>query len=135
VWDVPGEIEFEIPTVDAHGVEGHLLSRISNLERNENYFKAHFAQNTTRVTVPSNTITNILQEHHTIPCVIDYLSIDTEGAEFEALKSIDFNKIDIRFMTIEHGDRPGYIEQFAEYLTPYGYKIHRINHWDVEFEK
>jgi hypothetical protein len=38
-------------------------------------------------------------------------------------------------MTVEHGDRPGYFEEISNYLKPFGYKIHRVNRWDVEFEK
>ncbi len=39
---------------------------------------------------------------------IDYLSIDTEGADFEILSSIDFNTFDIQVIGIENscfGDR------------------------------
>ena len=33
---------------------------------------------------------------------IDYLSIDTEGTEYEILSSLDFNKYDISIMSVEH---------------------------------
>jgi FkbM family methyltransferase len=33
---------------------------------------------------------------------IDYLSIDTEGAEYEILQSLDFNKLNIRLMSVEN---------------------------------
>ena len=36
------------------------------------------------------------------PKVIDYLSIDTEGSEFEILNSFDFGKYQIRIITCEH---------------------------------
>jgi len=32
---------------------------------------------------------------------IDYLSIDTEGAEYEILQSLDFDKLNIRLMSVE----------------------------------
>lgn len=60
---------------------------------------------------------------------------NTDGAEFEALLGIDFAAVDIGFLTIEHGFRPGYKEQFAQYLAPYGYSVHRVNKWDSEFTK
>jgi hypothetical protein len=63
------------------------------------------------------------------------MSLDVEGAEMEALKGIDFSLIDIKFMTVEHGNREGYIDLFYNYLKNFGYKIHRINKWDVEFTR
>jgi FkbM family methyltransferase len=39
---------------------------------------------------------------HDAPKIIDYLSIDTEGSEFEILKSFPFDKWNIRLLTIEH---------------------------------
>jgi hypothetical protein len=38
-------------------------------------------------------------------------------------------------MTIEHGNRKGYKNIFANYLKQFGYRVHRINQWDIEFEK
>jgi FkbM family methyltransferase len=43
-----------------------------------------------------------LLDHHNAPMEIDYLSIDTEGSEFEILKSFDFNKYKIKIITCEH---------------------------------
>ena len=33
---------------------------------------------------------------------VDYLSLDTEGAEFAILKTIDFNKIKIKAISVEN---------------------------------
>ena len=63
------------------------------------------------------------------------MSLDIEGAEIEALQSINFDLIDIRFMTIEHGNRKGMKNKFDDYLKQFGYKVHRINEWDIEFIK
>jgi hypothetical protein len=38
-------------------------------------------------------------------------------------------------MTIEHGGRKGYMEQIVDYLDHFGFKVHRVNQWDVELEK
>jgi FkbM family methyltransferase len=45
---------------------------------------------------------NDLLSEHRAPKVIDYISVDTEGSEFEILKSFDFNRWDVRTFTIEH---------------------------------
>ena len=50
-----------------------------------------------------NTISlNDLLEKNNSPKVIDYLSIDTEGSEFEILNSFDFSKYEIKIITVEH---------------------------------
>jgi len=131
-WYENSIMELEIPLSDLDGIPGAQLSRLSNINRNENYFKNHFSAKVVRPAVSCRTITSILGKD---PPVIDYMSLDVEGAEIEVLKGIDFSNIDIRFMSIEHGDRPGYLDTFKEFLEPYGYKIHRVNRWDVEFEK
>jgi len=135
VWSSNTELSFEIPNSNHQGINGNLLSRISNLPGNEKHFKTHFKNNTTTVKVPAETVTEILKRTIGIPCVIDYMSLDVEGAELEALKGIDFNNIEIKFMTVEHGDRPGYADKIIDFLKIYGYKVHRFNQWDVELEK
>lgn len=45
---------------------------------------------------------NDLLDKHNAPTVIDYISIDTEGTEYEILKSFNFKKRHIKLITIEH---------------------------------
>jgi len=139
VWKEQTTVQFEIPLKFKKHIPGNVLSRITGIDeldsRNETYFKKQFAAETELVTVEANTVTNILDQTIKLPTVIDYMSLDTEGAEMEALESIDFDKIDIRFMTVEHGNRKGYKNMFEQYLKPFGYRIHRINEWDIEFER
>ena len=47
------------------------------------------------------TLNDLLREHGA-PSVIQYLSIDTEGSEFEILRNFDFNLWHIEIITIEH---------------------------------
>lgn len=50
-----------------------------------------------------NTITlNDLLEKFNAPSVIDYLSIDTEGSEFEILRNLDFSKYKFNYISCEH---------------------------------
>lgn len=52
-------------------------------------------------TVKTISLNDLLNKYNA-PQNIDYLSIDTEGSEFEILKSFDFNKYKIRCITVEH---------------------------------
>jgi FkbM family methyltransferase len=133
VWNERKIVSFEIPLNNIKKTQGNLLSRISNISRNTPGYKKDTI--TKLVQVEAYTITDIVKSNMSAPYVIDYMSLDVEGAEIEALQGIDFDLIDIKFMTVEHGDRPGYLEEISNYLKPFGYKIHRVNRWDVEFEK
>ena len=43
-----------------------------------------------------------LLDTYQAPKTIDYLSIDTEGSEYEILKAFDFDKYKFRVITCEH---------------------------------
>jgi len=45
---------------------------------------------------------NDLLEKYNSPKIIDYLSIDTEGSEYEILKNLNFEKYIFRVITVEH---------------------------------
>ena len=51
--------------------------------------------------IECNTLNKILLDNNTNKC-IDYLSLDIEGAEYDALQSLDFNYWDIALITVEH---------------------------------
>ena len=51
--------------------------------------------------VESVSLNDLLSEH-SAPVEIDYLSIDTEGSEYEILSQFDFLKYSINIITVEH---------------------------------
>lgn len=63
---------------------------------------------------------NDLLKYWNAPQRIDYLSIDTEGSEFDILSQFDFNRFDVRLITVEHNftDNRGLIK---ELLNSKGY--------------
>lgn len=69
----------------------------------------------------------LLEKHHA-PEVIDYLSLDIEGAEWLALKDFPFEKYSFRCMTIERGadDYP----RLRQLLLDKGYRLVKIAHAD-----
>ena len=80
--------------------------------------------------VETISLTDLLR-HHNAPMDIDYLSIDTEGSEFEILRNFDFSTYRIGIITCEHNftsDR----QKIFELLTSKGYqrKYSRASKWD-----
>lgn len=64
---------------------------------------------------------NELLEIHRAPHTVDYLSIDTEGSEFEILNSFDFSRHIFRTITCEHNFTP-MRERILELLSRNGYE-------------
>ena len=58
-----------------------------------------------RYDVATVSLMDLLAEHGA-PAEIYYLSIDTEGSEFDILESFDFGRYDIRVITCEHNFTP-----------------------------
>ena len=68
---------------------------------------------------------------HKAPKIIDYLSIDTEGSEFEILDAFDFSKYRFRVVTCEH-NHTSTREKIFELLTKNGYSriLENISNFD-----
>ena len=75
-------------------------------------------------------------DKYNAPREIDYLSIDTEGSEFDILSHFDFNKYQFRVITCEHNFAPQREEIFS-LLTRNGYlrkfeNISNVDDWYVK---
>ena len=69
-----------------------------------------------------NTISlNDLLKKYNAPQEIDYLSIDTEGSEFDILSAFDFDAYKIKVITCEHNYTP-MRDKIFDLLTSKGYK-------------
>ena len=76
-----------------------------------------------------------LLNKHKAPKEIDYLSIDTEGSEFEILNAFDFDAYKFKVITCEHNYTP-MREKLADLLTSKGYtrkypEYSRFDDWYV----
>jgi FkbM family methyltransferase len=87
---------------------------------------------------PVNTIslTDLLIKHQA-PQIIDYLSIDTEGSEYEILNNFDWDKYTFRIITIEHNYVVEMRNRIFELLSLHGYtrkftEISYIDDWYVK---
>ena len=96
----------ELSTIDSFtNVDGHAKSRNSASNKYE---------------VKTISLEDMLQKHNA-PQKIDYLSIDTEGSEFEILNSFNFDKYDIKIITCEHNYTP-MREKIYSLLSKNGYE-------------
>ena len=81
---------------------------------------------------PVSTISLVdLLIKHNAPKVVDYLSIDTEGSEYQILSNFDFDAYQFRVITCEHNYTP-MREQIYDLLTSNGYqrKYVELSKWD-----
>ena len=79
-----------------------------------------------------NTISlNDLLAKYNAPTTIDYLSIDTEGSEFEILSNFDYDKYNVKIITCEHNYTP-MREEIFNFLTSKNYKrkFEHLSKWD-----
>ena len=76
-------------------------------------------KNNTSYVIETISFKNFAKKYN-IPNKINYISIDTEGTEYEILKSIDLKKYDIKIFTIEHNYSTNR-DLIYKYLTKFGY--------------
>jgi FkbM family methyltransferase len=106
--------------------EYDLLSGISS------YIDAHKAsvdRNKTTIQVETISLTELLDSSNA-PTFIEYMSLDTEGSEYDILKPFNFNKYTFGLIDVEHN----YIEprrtHIRELLESHGYIYVGENKWD-----
>lgn len=86
---------------------------------------------------PVNTISLLdLLNKYDAPAEIDYLSIDTEGSEFDILNNFDFSKYSFKVITCEHNFTP-MREKIFKLLTSKGYERRHtgLSKWDDWYVK
>lgn len=83
------------------------------------------------ITVQTININTLLESHKIYN--IDYVSLDVEGAELSILKTWDFNKHKVKFLTVEHGNVSHYQNAINKELVKKGFILHRNNKWDDEY--
>ena len=98
--------------------EINTLSTIEGFECLDQYSENRKSSKT--YSVETVTLTDLLK-HHKAPKEIDYLSIDTEGSEYEILKNHNFEKYSFKVITCEHNFAPQR-KNINDLLTAKGYK-------------
>jgi FkbM family methyltransferase len=69
----------------------------------------------------TTTTLNKLLEKYNAPTEIDYISVDTEGSEFEILKVFNFQKYNVKLFTIEHNFNQELRDNIFKLMAENGY--------------
>ena len=103
-----GEAEPGLSTLKKYAKNGDWASKIRKTKSSE-----HFVE----------TINlNELLDFYKAPESITYMSIDTEGSEYEILKNFDFSVREIKIITVEHNFHKLQREKIFKLLSSKGYK-------------
>jgi FkbM family methyltransferase len=115
VWNASGEL-----------IEFH-EDNAATLSTAKIYADADFHSRSNFKTYPVETISllDLLEQHHA-PQNIDYLSIDTEGSEYDILSAFDFEKFNIKIITCEHNWSSNR-SKISELLFSKGYEVRHQN--------
>jgi FkbM family methyltransferase len=110
------------------------LSRLAGINPGDGHEQRRLAD-FQEVEVETITLNDLLVRHDA-PRRIDYLSVDTEGAELDILRAFDFDRWDVRAITVEHNFTPAR-EALHELLTANGYErrfpeLSRFDDWYVK---
>ena len=81
--------------------------------------------------VETISLNDLLQKYNCSK-IFDYLSIDTEGTEYEIIKNLDFDKFKPKIITIEHNYNEAERNKIYNLLTKNNYLrvIEEISCWD-----
>jgi FkbM family methyltransferase len=104
------------------------LSTISSFAESDSWGEVR--KNSLQYNVETITLEDLLFENNA-PKKINYLSVDTEGSEYEILKDFNFNKWEIDFISVEHNFTPNR-DKLHKLFTSFGYsrKFTSISNWD-----
>jgi FkbM family methyltransferase len=105
------------------------LSRIADIVPDDVHEKNGNRTQQTVYSVETISLLDLLVAHNA-PAEIDYLSIDTEGSEYEILRDFDFDAYSFRVITVEHAGEELKREKIRKLLESKGY--HR---WMVELTR
>jgi hypothetical protein len=84
-------------------------------------FNSSERNNAREITVRTVSLNDLLEQNNAPP-VVDFLSIDTEGSEYEILSHFDFDAYKIRFIAVEHNSVEPKRQEIHHLLSRQGYR-------------
>jgi FkbM family methyltransferase len=125
VWSSSGEtMEFLVP------MDTPELSTLRDF-RDADEHSALRRKNVAVIEVETISLNDLLLAHH-CPRFFDYLSIDTEGSEYEILRSLDMDRWQPCLITVEHNHMEETRSQIKSLLNRHGYvrEFEMCSKWD-----
>lgn len=119
-------LQFDIANNNGTNHSSNLLSGISS---HIDTHKATVDTNKSTINVNTISLTDLLKQYDA-PDFIEYLSLDTEGSEYEILKNFDFDKYKFGLIDVEHNYKEPRRSQIRELLISKGYEYLRENQFD-----
>jgi FkbM family methyltransferase len=110
VWQASGE---QLAFVDVDSMRE--LSTLQAFQHSDSY-----AREGATYTVGTVTLNELLATHGA-PRDIDFVSLDTEGSEWDILRVFDFEKYRVRVFAIEHNYSMDKLEKISALLAAHGY--------------
>ncbi|MFY8162205.1 MAG: FkbM family methyltransferase [Candidatus Kapaibacteriota bacterium] len=95
------------------------LSTIEDFKNSDQHSKSRFLMK--KYNVNTITLEDLLIKYNA-PQNIDYLSVDTEGSEFDILNAFDFSKYKFNFISVEHNFQKNKRDQIYNLLVKNNYK-------------
>ena len=85
--------------------------------------------------MPSISLNDLLDKHGA-PQTIDYISVDTEGSEYDILEAFDFARWNVLCFTVEHNFTPNQ-KRIDDLMTARGYerKFKDFSRFDAWYRK
>lgn len=115
LMSIPVGLESDIPDPVSHAKEGKQF--LQGFEENISFGAL------------ATTLNQILVEA-SAPALIDFLSLDVEGAEIEVLKGLNHTQFKFKYICVENRS----FDTLNEYMTNIGYVfVEKLSHWDYLF--
>ncbi len=89
--------------------------------------------NKTQISLTTISFNDLLEKYNA-PLFIDYLSLDTEGSEFEILKSVNLQKYTFGLIDVEHNYCEPRRTLIRNLLTSNGYVLIKENFYDDSYK-
>lgn len=107
------------------------LSRMADIVPDDVHERNGNRSSPTRCQVPTVSLNDLLAEHGA-PDIVDYLSVDTEGSEYEILRHTDLSRRRFRLISVEHAGEAVKRERILALLEGAGYRrwMPELSRWD-----
>jgi FkbM family methyltransferase len=107
----------------------HSYDLLSGISEHIDTWKTQVDANKTSIQVQTLSLIDVLNKAKA-PAFIDYMSLDTEGSEYEILKNFDFKKYTFGLIDVEHNNKEPRRSNIRNLLLANGYVFKCQNNWD-----